>query len=101
MTYKKFEVDNVTCSRRFHLTTDDQAPRLPRVEVKCQFCNAVIFQAENHPAVTLAREENLVKTTMLAETIVTQCNFKDTLSERTVPKDLKGPLIHVEPSKRP
>lgn len=88
MAYRKFTVDNTTCSRRFHLQMDDESAPKPRVEIRCQFCNAVVFAADNHPPVKLAREENLVKTSQLSEIVVTECHFKDTLSEKTIPKVL-------------
>lgn len=84
MAYKKLLVDNTTCSRRFHITFDDAGEKVPRVEVKCQHCNTVIFKAENHPSVALAREENLVKTSALSENIVRECHFKDTFSVKTI-----------------
>jgi hypothetical protein len=93
MAYRKTLVDNVTCSRRFHITFDDEAPPAPRVEVRCQFCSAVIFSAENHAPVKLAREENLVKTSALAENIVTECQLEDVLSQRTI-KDYKGGKLY-------
>ena len=86
MSYQKFTVDNTTCSRRFHLTFDDRLDKMPRVEVRCQNCGVVIFAAENHPAVTLAREENLVKTSQLSDLIVSDCNFEDRLTKKTVPQ---------------
>jgi hypothetical protein len=85
MSYQKILVDNTTCSRRFHITFDDSAETLPRVELRCQFCDAVIFAENNHPPVVLAREENLVKTSALSENIVTECHFEDVLSKRTQP----------------
>jgi hypothetical protein len=84
MAYHKILVDNTTCSRRFHITYDDVREKLPRVEVKCQFCDVVIFSAENHPAVSLAREENLVKTSALSEDVISECHFKDKFSTKTV-----------------
>jgi hypothetical protein len=86
MAYQKLLVDNTTCSRRFHLTYDDQAAAVPRVEVRCQHCNAVIFATENQPPMSLARSENLPKTSVLADNLTSECHFKDTLSERTIPK---------------
>ena len=83
MSYQKILVDNTTCSRRFHITFDDSAEAMPRVELRCQLCNAVIFAENNHPPVTLAREENLVKTSSLSENLVTECHFEDVLSKRT------------------
>ena len=88
MAYRKFTVDNTTCSRRFHLATDDEGELLPRVEVRCQFCNVVVFSDENHARVKLLREENLVKTSQLSELILSECHFKDTLSEKTIPQAL-------------
>lgn len=86
MAYEKTLVDNTVCSRRFHLTFDNQAPKLPRVEVQCQHCDAVIFVAENHPATKLARIENLAKTSVLSDNLTSECHFTDKLSERTFPK---------------
>jgi hypothetical protein len=77
MTYQKVLIDNTVCSRRFHLTYDNAAPLLPQVEVKCPHCDHAIFQAENHPPVKLARDENLVRTTALSRTLVRECDFKD------------------------
>ena len=100
MSYKKLLVDNTTCSRRFHITYDDQASPLPRVELRCQFCDARIFSAENHPPVTLAREENLIKTSALSEELMSECNFQDSLSKRTVPQ-YKDKDMHVYPAHSP
>ena len=86
MAYSKFLVDNTTCSRRFHLTFDDEAVNVPRVEVRCRFCQAVVFAADSHPPVTLAREENLVKTSALSDNLTSECHFQDTLTQRTLPK---------------
>lgn len=85
MSYKKFVVDNTTCSRRFHISFDDEATKAPRVEVRCQFCNVVIFDAENHAPLTLARVENLVKTSALSDIVTSECRFEDTLSKKTIP----------------
>jgi hypothetical protein len=85
MAYKKILVDNTTCNRRFHITLDDEAAPVPRTEVRCQLCGVVVFAEEHHPPVQLAREENLVKTAELAERLVSECHFRDTLSERTIP----------------
>jgi hypothetical protein len=97
MAYKKFLVDNTTCSRRYHITFDDQAEPLPRVELRCQFCSAVVFTADNHPPVRLAREENLVKTSALSENLTTTCNFEDSLSKRTIAA-YKDKDAHVYPA---
>ena len=83
MSYKKFTVDNTTCSRRFHIAFDDEAQAVPRVEVRCSYCGQVVFSEDNHPAVRLAREENLIKTSELSEILVSDCQLRDTLSEKT------------------
>lgn len=91
MAYTKILVDNTTCSRRFHLTFDSSDTPLPRVEIRCQFCQAVIFNEENHPKVTLAREENLVKTAFLSEHLTQECHLVDRLSEKTSPPKQETP----------
>ena len=85
MAYKKDLVDNVTCSRRFHLTYDTEAPKLPLVEVRCSYCDVIIFSATDHSAVRLARQENLIQTGMLSDQIIRECHFKDSFSEKTLP----------------
>lgn len=92
MSYSKFVVDNTTCSRRFHISFDDEGPKKPRVEVRCQFCDVVVFSAEQHPAVTHTRVENLVKTSALSEITTSECKFQDTLSQRTLPKPADKPV---------
>jgi hypothetical protein len=93
MAYQKLLVDNTTCSRRFHVTFDDKGEKFPRVEIRCQFCDTVIFSKENHPAVHLAREENLVKTSALSENIISECHFKDEFSAKTI-KNSSGEDIY-------
>lgn len=90
MSYQKFTVDNTTCQRRFHITYDDRHEKQPRVEVRCRFCNATVFSADNHPQVTLAREENLTKTSALSEILTSECHFEDTLSKKTIPPVLEA-----------
>ena len=85
MAYQKFLVDNVVCSRRFHLAFDDETPKENRVEIRCTFCEVVLFEATNHPAVRLSRQENLVKTAILSDKLIDVCHFKDVYSEKTVP----------------
>jgi DNA-directed RNA polymerase subunit RPC12/RpoP len=77
MSYEKLLVDNTACSRRFHLTFDNEAPLAAKVEVKCPHCQHMVFEAENHPPVKLARDENLVRTTSLSRNLVKECDFKD------------------------
>lgn len=77
MSYTKLLVDNTVCSRRFHMIYDSEAPLMAKVQVKCPHCQHVLFSAENHPPVKLARDENLVRTTQLSRNLVKECDFKD------------------------
>lgn len=81
MSYKKIMVDNDKCSRRFHITYDSDGPKLDQVSLSCPFCDVEIFNAERHPAVQLARQENLVKTAELSDLIVRDCQFKDAFNK--------------------
>jgi len=83
MGYQKLLIDNVTCSRRFHITFDSDAPKIASVEVKCPYCDIVIFAAENHPEVRFARQENLIQTGSLSDNIIRQCDFTDEFSKQT------------------
>lgn len=94
MAYQKVLVDNPTCSRRFHVTYDDAGEKLPRVELRCQFCETIIFSEENHPAVSMARAENLVKTSALSENLVSECHFKDSFSTKTIKQHPGGDIYN-------
>jgi len=83
MSYQKILVDSPKCSRRFHISYDDQAPHEEKVVLKCSFCDATIFSAEDHPPVTLARQENLTKTTKLSMDLVPECHFQDRFKRPT------------------
>jgi hypothetical protein len=85
MAYTKILVDNPICSRRFHLTYDDQGPKT-KVKLQCPFCTTTIFASDSHPAVTLARQENLIKDAEMSDNIVNECTFVDTFSEKTIRK---------------
>ena len=88
MAYRKILIDNTTCSRRFHLTYDDENANQPRTEIKCPHCQVTIFAEENHPEVRFAREENLTQTMRLSEELISECAFEDQLSLKTIPPDL-------------
>ena len=85
MSYCKVLVDNPNCSRHFHITYDDEAAKQGQVELRCPFCDVVIFHKDNHPPVKIAREENLTKTTNLSENLIADCAFKDNFGEKTIP----------------
>lgn len=97
MGYSKFLIDNTSCSRRFHVTFDDEAPAVAKTELQCPHCGIVVFSATAHPPVSFQREENLVKTVSLSDNIVTKCDFSDKFSTGTIPS-LKGqtskPMYH-------
>lgn len=86
MSYKKILLDNTTCLRRFHLTYNDEDEAAEQVDVKCLHCGIVIFSRKNHPPVTLARDENLIKTTDLSSNRLKTCAFKDNFSVEPQPK---------------
>src|SRR5688572_18927932 len=96
MAYQKLLVDNVVCSRRFHLTYDDESAKLPQVEVKCHHCGITVFAATNHPAVKFARDENLIQTSELSDNIIRKCEMVDSMSEKTQPKGQKSDF-HIYP----
>lgn len=93
MGYQKLLIDNVTCSRRFHVTFDPEAPAVPEVNVKCPFCDFTVFTAKNHPPVILARQENLVQTMNLSDNIVRTCEFSDTFKVGGVGKVYKDQTV--------
>ena len=86
MAYKKILVDNLTCKRRFHISFDDEAPTVPKVEIKCLHCDAVVFRRENHAPAKLARDEVLIKLTDLSPIRTTECYFQDRFSPASKPK---------------
>ena len=90
MSYQKFLVDNITCSRRFHVTFDDEAQPAQQTTVVCPHCCEIIWKAEDHPPVTLAREENLVKTTQLSRNLTRECQFQDRFSQVQAQNLAKG-----------
>ncbi len=86
MTYKKILVDNIGCTRRFHITYDTEVTKQSKVELHCPHCGVVVFQEENHPRAALVREENLVQTAELSENRVQICQFRDTFSPTPIEK---------------
>lgn len=80
MAYHKIFVDNVKCSRRFHIAFDDENPNLETVKLDCPFCGITVFEAKDHPAVEISRQENLIQTADLADLTMKECNFKDNFS---------------------
>ncbi|MGY3804251.1 hypothetical protein ACWNT8_09340 [Pigmentibacter ruber] len=75
MKYEKRLIDNATCKRRFHLVFEKGSPKNPEVTAKCPHCGVVLFHEKDHPAVMIARDENLVKSPDGTETIIYDCKF--------------------------
>lgn len=93
MAYVKQIIDNPTCSRRFHVTFDDEGKKVPVTEVKCSYCGVTVLSRSGHPEVALAREENLTKSTMLSEQQVKECRFVDKMTgQRLYPDAPSKPL---------
>jgi len=79
MAYQKVLVDNTSCSRRFHITFNDESQAVAHTEVRCNYCDEVVFGLDNHPPIRLAREENLTKMNRLSENVISNCSFEDTM----------------------
>ena len=73
--YKKIEIDNAVCNRRFHLSFEEGSTPEKHVEIDCPHCGIKLFEADNHPQVVLAREENLVKSPDGSRTTLHDCRF--------------------------
>lgn len=75
--YKKIEIDNAVCNRRFHLTYEEGSPIIERnVKIACPHCGVTVFEAQNHVPVMLSREENLVKSPDGTRPTLYECHFK-------------------------
>ncbi len=77
MSYKKFFVDNAVCLRRFHCSYDDEEPKVAVTQIVCPVCQLKVFEATDHPELTLARDENLVNTTQFGRFLIRECQYKD------------------------
>ena len=73
--HKKILIDNSICKRRFHLVYEENAPTQEHVSIKCPHCFITLFEANQHPQVLLAREENLVQAPNGSAVIVDKCDF--------------------------
>ncbi len=73
--YRKFEIDNVVCRRRFHIAYEEGQKPQPKVEVDCPHCGVRLFEAVDHPPVILLREENLVKSPDGSRPLLYECKF--------------------------
>ena len=75
--YKKIEIDNPVCMRRFHLAYDDETETASEVKIHCPHCQVVIFASADHPRVSFLREENLTSVSDLSPLLINECKFQD------------------------
>lgn len=75
--YKRVLIDNAVCKRRFHVVYEEGAKNEAAVQAECPHCGLVLFEAQNHPPVMLAREENLVKSPTGDAHIQYECRFAE------------------------
>lgn len=73
--YRKIEVDNAICKRRFHIAYEQGQPSLPKQAIDCPHCGVRLWEGENLPPAILLREENLVKSPDGSRPLVTECDF--------------------------
>lgn len=76
--YKKIEVDNPICNRRFHLAFEEGRQPIAKAEVLCPHCGSSIYLATNHPPILLTRDENLIKAPDNSRQTMKTCQFTST-----------------------
>ncbi len=75
--YRKIEIDNPICGRRFHIAWEEGAAKIvPETKVECPHCGVTLFKAENHAPAILLREENLVNAPNGSRTQCNECKFQ-------------------------
>ncbi|NBW80342.1 hypothetical protein EBR21_01180 [bacterium] len=74
-TYRKIEIDNATCKRRFHVAFEEGQTPVSETKVLCPHCGVTLFEAKNHPPAILSRDENLVKSPDGSNTTLNECRF--------------------------
>lgn len=74
-SYRKVEIDNPICQRRFHIVFEEGAALQSHVQVSCPHCGVILMDKNNHPAAILAREENLVNAPDGSRPMVYECSF--------------------------
>ncbi|NBO38264.1 hypothetical protein EBU99_06750 [bacterium] len=75
LSYRKIEVDNAVCRRRFHIAFEEGQAPVAETKVECPHCGVTLFHAQNHPQAILSREENLVKSPDGSRTTLNECHF--------------------------
>jgi hypothetical protein len=73
--YKKIIIDNAVCKRRFHLSYEENSQNQDHVIVQCPHCSVTLFEKDNHPEVSLIREENLTYSPKGEGKIIYDCRF--------------------------
>lgn len=75
--YRKIEIDNPVCGRRFHIAWEEGTNNLvPETRVNCPHCGVTIFEAKNHPAAILSREENFISASDGTRQMCYECKFQ-------------------------
>lgn len=74
-SYRKIEIDNVVCRRRFHIAFEQGQASIPEVKIACPHCGVTVYEAKDHPPAILSREENLVKSPDGSRPMMYECNF--------------------------
>lgn len=75
LTYRKIEIDNSICRRRFHIAFEEGQTPVAETKVLCPHCGVTLFEAKNHPIAILSRDENLVKSPDGSNTTLSECHF--------------------------
>ena len=75
LSYRKIEIDNSVCRRRFHIAFEEGQAPVSETKVLCPHCGVTLFEAKNHPPAILSRDENLVKSPDGSRTTLDECLF--------------------------
>lgn len=75
LSYKKIEIDNSVCKRRFHIAFEEGRPPVAEARAICPHCGVTLFEAKNHPPVILSREENLIHSPDGSRPTLNECKF--------------------------
>lgn len=75
LNYKKIEIDNSVCKRRFHIAYEEGRSPVAETSALCPHCGITLFEAKNHPPVILSRDENLIQSPDGSRTTLNTCKF--------------------------
>jgi hypothetical protein len=73
--YRKIEIDNAICNRRFHIAFEEGQKLVARQTIACPHCGVVLWEEDQFPPAILLREENLVKSPDGSRPMLTECQF--------------------------